>query len=209
MVVGILIYSLYCSNCELFKHGSIEVERGDELLTYYGLERGVESAYEIVREVCTTVGIPIVEAEISRIMGWTDDEAYTLYVPEVSKSRGFRRKFLPRTTIREWVVDWIQKHSIELPGFLIKSRIAKDRYINLEVALSSPVVSIEWVAARQVLREIARTAIEERLKLAGMYSYELQELLLNRIFPVNETGKPDTLKWIRAFITLQHLKLKR
>lgn len=209
MVVGILIYSLYCPNCEFFKNGAVEQYRDNGTIGFQGLDRGVDSAYSVIREVCEAVGIPIIEVEISRIMGLHGDEAQTLYIPELEVGRGFRRSFIPRSVIREWIVEWIGKANIELPAFLIKSRIAKDRYINLEVTLSDPLLSIEWVAAHQVLRELARATIEEHLRLAGVYSYEYQELLLNRLFPVDEVGKPDTLRWIRSFVSLRHLKIRR
>ncbi|RLI73082.1 hypothetical protein DRO97_08125 [Archaeoglobales archaeon] len=208
MVVGILVHSTYCPNCELFKNGIIEIERGGEMLEFKGLGRGVESAYEIVREVCTAVGIPIIDIDISQILGYDEDEPQTLYIPEIGE-KGFRRKYVPRSVIREWVSEWAKKASIELPAFMIKSNIAKDRYINLEVSLSDPVVAMDWQAARQVLREIARVAIEEKLILMKMNSYEMRELLLMRLFPVNETGKPDVIKWIRGFVSLRHLHLKK
>jgi len=208
MVVGILIHSIYCPNCELFKYGSVEVVRRNELMRFDGLGEGVESAYEIVREVCTAVGIPIIDVDISQILGFSEDEPQTLAIPEVSEY-GFRRKYIPRSVVREWVVEWTKKSMIELPAFLIKSSIARDRYVNIEIALSNPVVALDWQAARQVLREIARAAIEEKLILLNMNSYEMREILLMRLFPINETGKPDVIKWIRGFVSLRHLHFKK
>jgi len=207
MVVCIFVYSQYCPNCELFKYGYIEREFHGKLIRFHGLGKGVKSAYEIVKDVCTAVGIPFVDMDISQVLGWGEDEAYTLYIPEVSE-RGFRRRFLSRTTYRYWIFEWFQKDVIELPSFLIKSSIARDRHVNVEIALSDPAIPLDWSASRQVLRELARTAIEEQLILMGLNSYELRELLLQRLFPVNETGETDVLAWIRGFIQLKHLKMR-
>jgi hypothetical protein len=208
MPVGILIYSPYCPKCEVFRYGSLEVYRGTEMFEVEGLGEGVESAFEIVRAVCTPVGIPITEIDISQIYGWEEDEFHTLYIPEISE-KGFRRRFIPRTTHREWIPQWIGRSSIELPGFIIKSPIARDRYINIEIVLEKPSILMDWQAARQVLRTMARVAIEEKLILMKMNTYENRELLFNRLFPVNETGKVDVERWIRGFILLKHLKRRR
>ena len=205
MVVGIFIHSFYCPNCELFKYGSVIRYRGDDVLVFEGQGEGVESAYEIVRDVCTPVGIPIIDADISQILGWGDDEYNSLSIPEVSR-HGFRRKFLSGSVLRDAVSRWVDKSVIELPSFLIKSHIARDRYVNLEQRLDDPLISLDWQAARQVLREIARTAIEEQLRLFNMYSYEMQETLLARLFPINETGKPNVIRWIQGFNLLNHIR---
>jgi len=205
MVVGIFIHSFYCPNCELFKYGSVIRYRGDEMFVFEGQGEGVESAYEIIREVCTPVGIPIIDADISQILGWGEDEYNSLSIPEVSR-HGFRRKFLSSSVLRDAISRWVDKSVIELPSFLIKSHIARDRYVNLEQRLDDPLISLDWQAARQVLREIARTAIEEKLRLFNMYSYEMQETLLTRLFPINETGKPNVIRWIQGFNLLNHIK---
>jgi len=178
---------------------------GAEMLVFEGQGEGVESAYEIIREVCTPVGIPIIDADISQILGWDDDEYNSLSIPEVSR-HGFRRKFLSSSVLRDAISIWVDKSVIELPSFLIKSHIARDRYVNIEQRLDDPLISLDWQAARQVLREIARSAIEERLRLFNMYSYEMQETLLARLFPINETGKPNVIKWIQGFNLLNHVK---
>jgi len=208
MVVAIFIHSPYCPNCELFKYGSVELYRGGDVVRFDGQGRGVESAYQIVKEVCTAVDIPVIDVDISQNLGWSEDEHVTMFIPEISE-HGFRRKYLSRSITREQVSKWIDKSSIELPSFLIKSHIARDRYINIEISLSNPVIAMDWQAARQVLREVARAAIEERLKLLNRYSFEMQELLLARLFPINETGKPDVLRWIRGFVLLNHLRFRR
>ena len=205
MVVGIFIHSFYCPNCELFKYGSVIRYGGDEMFVFEGQGEGVESAYEIIREVCTPVGIPIIDADISQILGWGEDEYNSLSIPEVSR-HGFRRKFLSSSALRDAISRWVDKSVIELPSFLIKSHIARDRYVNLEQRLDDPLISLDWQAARQVLREIARTAIEERLRLFNMYSYEMQETLLARLFPINETGKPNVIRWIQGFNLLNHIR---
>jgi len=205
MVVGLFIHSFYCPNCELFKYGSVIRYIGDEMFVFEGQGEGVESAYEIIREVCTPVGIPIIDADISQILGWGEDEYNSLSIPEVSR-HGFRRKFLSSSALRDAISRWVDKSVIELPSFLIKSHIARDRYVNLEQRLDDPLISLDWQAARQVLREIARTAIEERLRLFNMYSYEMQETLLARLFPINETGKPNVIRWIQGFNLLNHIR---
>lgn len=208
MVVAIFVHSSYCPNCELFKYGELEVHRGGKTLRFKGQGEGVESAYTIVKEVCTPVGIPVVAVDMAQILGWSDDELSfsTLGIPEINKSGIFKTKYLSASPKRHWITEVINKDVIELPSFVIKSNIARDRHVNIEIALSDPVVAMDWSAARQVLREVARAAIEEKLRLAGRYSVELQELLLMRLFPVNETGKPDIIRWIRGFVNLRHLR---
>ena len=208
MVAGILIYSLYCANCELLREGEVRLERAGHELIIKGQGAGIESGFATVRDVCSAVGIPVIAVDIGRIMGYEDDEAYTLHITALTKN-GLRHRFVPQSIYYDWVIEWSNKDVIELPSFIVKSPIAKNRYITLEPRLDDPFIPLEWVAARQMLRVIARVAIEEKLMIANTYSFELVENILNRLFPVRETGKVDPIRWIRSFLMLQKLKIRR
>jgi len=216
MPAGILVYSPYCPFCELFRHGSALFKENGELIEVRGQGGGTESAWSIVRSICSAVKpkIPTFEIDISTISGWEKEEIAKMFIPVFSEE-GFRRLRIPRQVVREELRKWVEvdeKKPLPLPGFLVKSTVpVKDRFFNLEVARTNPFIALDWSAARQCLRELARARIWERfIVLFGLRgkenTYENRELVLHRLFPINEVGKPSFESWIGCFNLVNHLK---
>lgn len=157
-----------------------------------------------VRKVCDVMKVPRTELEV----GIDQDIPSSV---RISRSKGFSETQFQMNPNRVWLSKLINRSTIELPGFLIKSDLAGDRYINLEILTEAPKETPElflisqWGAARQCLRNMARTAVEERLITAyGQIDYKMAEGIANKMFPMDEEGykEPDTSKWMSGFIRL-------
>jgi len=197
----VFIHSKHCPKCEIFRFGSLITPKG--IITDNIPER---SPYEIIKQVCELVTIPLTEVDVS-------DEYELSNTPKLVK--GVLRRGVIATNINKfWLGEVLSRGSIELPGFLILSNITKNRYVSVEIVTeaksSEAIVISKWSAAKQCLRAMARTAIEERLIVTGMNpTPDLVEYLLQRLFPVDEEGEPNVWKWVRGFLHLRHVRVKR
>jgi len=210
MVSCIFIYSRYCPNCELFKEGILEREIRGTIIRIYSLGKGIISAYSIVKNICSAVDIPCVSVDISQDAGISQDEFITKFIPTL-KNGSLTSKFYYPSNIRHFVREWLkEKEVVELPCFIVKSSIVRDRYINVEMRLDDPYIPLDWVASRQVLRTVARVYIEEILVASGVEpTHDVVNNILYRLFPVNEVGEIDEMRWIRSFLVLKHMRVVR
>jgi len=211
VVLCLFIHSRYCPNCELFKEGVLEREYKGHLIRIHTLSKGIISAYNVVKNICSAVGIPCTSIDLAQDLGISDDEYQTKFIPILSKNGVLSSRFITISPYRYFVHEWLkEKEAVELPCFLIKSTIARDRYVNVEMRLDDPYVPLDWVATRQTLRTIARVAIEEKLIVSGLEPrHEIIEHILSRLFPVNEVGDVDEMRWIRSFIALKHMRVRQ
>lgn len=162
--------------------------------------------YKVLREICDAAKIPLVDVHVN-------DEYEIPTIPKLVRGV-LRRAYLPANTYKYWIGEVLQRPSIELPGLLIVSNIAKNRYVSIEIVTEArseeSIVITKYSAVKQCLRAIARTAIEEKLVLTGMEPQpHLVEYILSKLFPVDEEGEPNPLKWVRGFIELRRMRIRR
>ena len=198
----VFVHSRYCPKCELAKYGETrgfgEVEYG-------------KSAIKIVREVCACIGVPFTEVDVGR-------EYECVGIP-VLRRGGVTTNYFVINHLAYWVSETIGKTKIELPGFMVRSSVngVEDRFIELEMVTETPrgfpetMLYHDYTAARQCLRAMARTAIDEKLAVHfGRVDFDLRERILEKLFPVNEEGavEPNMWRWIEAFIKLRNMKVR-
>jgi len=202
-LIVIYVHSIYCPKCEIFKYGILDMgERRIESELYSG--------YRIVKDVCEIVGIPMVDLDVGT--------NYDLEAPIVVNTRKGRieERRVAWSIQRYWLSQVLGVSTIELPGICIVSSApnVKNRYVSVEIVtearkIENAVIS-HYVAARQVLRAMARTAIEEAL--APRFKevpVELVESIMNRVFPrENGRDEPDLKKWVSGFIKVKKLVIR-
>ena len=205
---AIYIHSRFCPKCTIFKYGRLirQTEHGIEDI--HGDYPEI-SGLSIIKTVCESVGIPYAEIDVM--------QEYELPRSYILTNKGLIERSVVINPNRVWISSILNRKTIELPGFLVKSKITKSRYINPEIVTEAPreapdaILITTWSAARQVLRAMARTAIEEKLIVhAGKINYNIVEYLLNKLFPIDENGNtiPDTWKWIEGFIKLRNMRIR-
>jgi len=205
----IFILSKSCPKCELFKYGRlIRYDNGRRVEIYD--KKQIAPGLSIIKDVCDAVGIPYTELEVG--------VEYELPSAVILTKGGLREVNMTINPYRIWLADVLNRTTIELPGMLIKSKLTKDRYVNLEIVTEPPrdipdaMIISQWVAVRQCLRNIARTAVEEKLMVyKGLVDHGEREYLINRLWGrvIREDGNemPDIWGWIEGFVKLRKLRV--
>ena len=202
-MICVFVHSRYCPKCHIFKFGRITAPDGREISQ---VEPGV-SAYEIVKTVCRAIKVPLIDLEVA--------DNYDLPPKLVLVRDRLIQLGFPENVHKYWLSNVLGKRTIELPGFLVMSSLTRHRYVSVEIvtepSMDAPeaIVINDYGAARQCLRAMARTAIEEWMIIRfGRVNHELREYMLERLFPVNEEGKVDIWKWIEGFVKLRHIRVR-
>ena len=200
-MICVFITSTYCPKCQTFVYGKIILPDGNIVSD----EKPEYIPYKTLKDVCELSKIPLIDIHVHDI--------YELsIVPRLIRGV-LRRGIISANINKYWIGETLQRPSIELPGLLILSNLTKTRYVSIEIVTEArtrdAITITKYSAVRQCLRNVARTFIEERLVVAGIQpTPERVEYLLSRLFPIDEQGEPNVVRWVRGFIHTKHLRIR-
>lgn len=199
----IYVQRLECPKCRLFREGSDvrwngeRVERADPKYPHGGLKK--------ITALCYALKIPYVEID----MDYDKDKS----IVPVLEGDDFSYRKVMRNVYAWWAVRFMQKEekNVDFPSFIIKSRLGENRLVNIEPIKEGEYFLItQGSAARQVLRNMAYTAIEERLKVThGSYDRPTVWKLFDDLEFPDELGKDDVdvREWARAFVRAYNMRV--